>query len=371
MKILFTGGGSGGHVFPIIAIARELRRLNQNQQLNLHYIGPNDALAMILLTQENITVHPIVTGKIRQYASWKNITDIAFNMPFGFLQSFFLVLFIQPHLVFGKGGSGSAPVLLAAHILGKPIFLHESDTIPGRSNRFAYPWAKKVFISFPKTSYFDLTKTILVGNPIKKELLEGSNTVAQELLNITFEKPIILVMGGSQGASAINDFILNTLEQLLQTYEVLHICGKNNYQEVSSQSEVILQNSNLQKYYHLKEFIDEVELKHAYSAASFIISRAGSGSIFEIAACGKPSILIPLPLSANNHQQENAYQYAQTGAAIIIEQDNLQPNFFLEKLNYLFSHPQELEAMKNAALEFSKPKAAATIAREILEYITK
>jgi|SRR3989344_1870223 len=370
IKILFTGGGTGGHLFPIIAIAREITRLLDRRDATLYYVGPNDKIGFLLMSQENLKTYGIVSGKLRRYFSFKNVADIAFNIPLGFLQSFFLLLFIRPQLVFSKGGSGSLVVTLCAGILRIPVFLHESDMSPGLSNRIAYGFAKKVFTSFAKTEYFDLTKTILVGNPIKKELMEGSYESAKEIFRLSFKKPVLLFWGGSQGAEPVNDVILNMLRKLLAHYEIIHVCGKKNYQEVEAQSEVMLaKDKDLEAYYHLYGFLDEVQLKHALKVASLIISRGGSGSIFEMAAVGKPCIIIPLPSAAHNHQSKNAYQYTKSGAAIIIEQENFNPNFFIAKLDYLFSHPEELQAMKNSALRFARPLAARTIAREILEYL--
>ncbi|MDO8530469.1 MAG: UDP-N-acetylglucosamine--N-acetylmuramyl-(pentapeptide) pyrophosphoryl-undecaprenol N-acetylglucosamine transferase [bacterium] len=369
MKILFTGGGTGGHLMPIIAVARELRRLAMGANLDLYYIGPKEKFDLVLLEQETIKVKTIVTGKIRRYFSFQNVADILFKIPFSFLQSFFLLLSIRPQLVFSKSGSGALPVTWCARVLGIPVFIHESDAVPGLSNRVAYKWAKKVFISFPKTEYFDLDKVLLVGNPVKKELAEGNNQSAKEVLALTFEKPVLLFMGGSQGADAINEFVLAILSDLVKEYEIIHVCGRKNYQKTQIEADVILE-SGLKPYYHLHASLNEVELKHAYFSASFIISRAGAGSIFEIALCGKPSILIPLPSSASDHQSKNAYQYSQSGAAIIIEQENLTRNFFIGKIQYLLSQPEKLEKMKEAALRFSKPLAAKAIAREIIEYLT-
>ena len=367
MKILFCGGGTGGHLFPIIAIARELRRLAAHQEITLHYIGPSDPLSLILLEQENFKIYTIASGKIRSYFSFQNIIDVAFNIPLGFLQSFFYLAWIRPRLVFCKGGTGAAVVVACASILGIPIFLHESDTVPGSSNKLAYKWAKKVFISFQKTAYFDLSKTILTGNPIEKELLEGSSQAAAEIFDLTFEKPILLFLGGSQGSQAINDFVLTMVNDLLQYYEVIHVCGKKNYRQVQAEAEVVM-NKELEKYYHVEDFLNEIKLKHAYKVADFIISRAGSGSIVEIAALGKPSILIPLPSAANDHQSINAYEYAKTGAAIVMEQENLNPHLFLSKITSLLENPEQLAKMKNSALAFAKPLAGKAIAREILEY---
>ncbi len=179
------------------------------------------------LTQEGFKIHIIAAGKIRNYFSFENFTDVLFKIPLGFLQSFFVMLFSRPRLVFSKGGTGSAPVLLAAKILGVPIFIHESDSVPGKSNKLAFNWAKKVFISFPNTEGFSGNpKTMVVGNPILKEVLEGNQASAKDIFGLTLEKPVLLFWGGSQGAQPLNDFVLTILPQLLQDYEVIHVCGK-------------------------------------------------------------------------------------------------------------------------------------------------
>jgi UDP-N-acetylglucosamine--N-acetylmuramyl-(pentapeptide) pyrophosphoryl-undecaprenol N-acetylglucosamine transferase len=368
LKIAFAGGGTGGHVIPLIAVAREIRRLYTNDNLALHYIGPYDQLGKTALLQEDVKIHSIVSGKIRRYFSFLNIIDILFSIPFATIQSFFLLLFMRPDLLFSKGGTGAIPVAFCAKILGIPIFIHESDVVPGLSNKTISRWAKKIFISFDKTEYFDLSQAISVGNPIKKELLEGSEASAKEVFNLTLEKPVILFLGGSQGAQPLNDFILLLLNDLLKEYEVIHSCGLKNIKKMAVEANLILPNE-LKKYYHAYGTLDEIQLKHALKVAQLVVSRAGSGSIFEIAAAGKPSILIPLPGAAQNHQSKNAYQYSATGAAIIIEQENLTPNFFMGKINHILAQPAIIEDMKNAALAFSKPLAAKAIAREILEYI--
>lgn len=370
MKILFTGGGTGGHIFPIIAIAREIRRIYPSKDIEFFYIGPKNEFDLILLSQEAIKVKNIFAGKIRRYFSFQNFIDIFFKIPLGIIQSFYFLIKIRPWLIFSKGGYGSIPVTFCAIILRIPIFLHESDIVPGLSNRLLSKYAKKIFTSFPKTEYLDSKKTIPVGNPIRKELLDGSSEKAKELFRITFEKPIILFLGGSQGAEKINDFVLTILNRLLENFEIIHQCGRENFKEVKNEARAIIQ-EGLEKYYHPVPFLNEQKLKHVYKVANFVVSRAGSGSIFEISALGKPSILIPLPSAAADHQAKNAYTYVKNGAGLVIEEGNLTPNFFLEKLRYLFSHPDELKNMKNQALRFSKPLAAKSIARHILEYLIR
>jgi len=368
MRILFTGGGTGGHIFPLVAITREIRRIYPKKDLEFYYLGPKDELSLIYLSQEDFIVKTIVSGKIRRYFSLQNFVDILFKIPFGVLQSFFIMLKIKPDLVFSKGGSGSISVTWSARLLKIPVFIHESDVAPGLSNQQTSKWAKKIFTSFPKTEYFDPEKITLVGNPIRKEILGGDEKIAGELFDLTFTKPIFLIIGGSQGAEAINDFVLIVLNDLLKDYEVIHVCGRENIKQVQSEAQVVI-DKNLEKYYHPIGFLDEEKIKHAYKAADIIISRSGSGSIFEIAAVAKPSILVPLPSASFNHQAKNAYVYADTGAAMVIEQESLTRNFFVEEIELLFLHPERLEEMKNAAASFAKPLAARAIAREILEFL--
>lgn len=361
-KIAFTGGGSGGHLFPIVSISREIKKLYDGNQIKLYYIGPKECRE--ILSQENFKTYSVLTGKLRRYFSLKNVIDILFNLPIGYVQSFFLLLLIRPHLVFSKGGSGSFQICLAARHLRIPVFLHESDSVPGLSNKKAGKWAKKIFISFPKTENFSNNEPILVGNPIRTELLNGSKEIAKAIFQIKSNKPVILIIGGSQGAQVINEFLITILNDLLRKYEVIHVAGEKNYKIARISADLILL-KDLISYYHLYESLDEKQLSNAYAISDFVMSRAGSGIIFEIAAVGKPSILVPLPASAFDHQIKNAYQYANTGAAIVIEQNNLTPNFFLGQLENLLSQPQKIKVMKEQAIKFSKPEAAQTIAKVI------
>jgi len=370
MKILFTGGGTGGHVFPIVALVREIKRMSP-QKIELLYVGPKDKWALLFLPQEGIEVKTILAGKIRRYLGPKeillNILDL-FKLFIGTFQAFFWVFIEAPDLIFSKGGYGSIPVVISGKILQVPIFLHESDIVPGLSNRILGKSAPVIFVSFPRTEYFNPKKMILVGNPIRKELLEGSKQRAKELFALSGEKPVLLVMGGSQGAQRINDLLLLILPQLLENFEVLHQTGSKNFKQVQAEVKVVIK-KGLEKYYHPFPFFREQELREAYAAADIVVSRASSGSIFEIAAWGIPSILIPLPEAAQNHQVRNAYAFAQNGASIVIEEANLTPHFFLEKLKFLISKPDLLKKMGEKARRFSKPKAAQIIANYLLRYL--
>ena len=376
MKILFTGGGTAGHIFPIIAVARELRRLGLDYKF--YYIGPKDEFGSILLSQEGIKVKSISAGKIRRYSNLKavfeNVFDILFKIPLSFFQSFFYVFFLSPDLVFSKGGYGSLGPAFNCWLLRTPVVLHEADVSPGLTNRLISRLVSKIIVSFPvmQTEYFSEKKMISLGNPIRIELLDGSKERAGDLFGITGQKPVILIMGGSQGAQKINDTILEVLSQILSEFEIIHQTGEKNFEQVKKESVVVIP-QDLSRFYHPVGFLKEIELRDAYAAADVFISRAGSGSIFEIAALGKPSILVPLSLAAQDHQVKNAYAYldASKGATIVIEESNLTSHFLLEKIKYLFAMPGELERMSKAAKAFAKPDSGRLIAEYIMNYFKK
>lgn len=374
MKILFTGGGTGGHIFPIIAISREIRKASSEKELKFFYLGPKDPFGEILLSQEGIIVKKVLAGKIRRYFNFQsffeNLFDILIKTPVGILQAFLYLFFLAPDFIFSKGGFGSFPTVLAGWILGIPIFLQESDAIPGLTNRILAKFSLKIFVSFPKTIYFSEKKIILVGNPIRRELLENSIEDAKTVFKLQGGKPVILIIGGSQGAQRINDKILEILPEILKNFELIHQCGEQNFKEVQAEAKVMM-SEELEVFYHLFYFLKEEELKKAYDICDFVVSRAGAGIIFEIAAVGKPAILIPLPEAAQNHQVKNAYTYAATGAAVVLEEENFTSHFFLEKLKYLFAHPEELEKMSSAARNFARPLAAQVIGNYLVDYLTQ
>ena len=372
MKILFAGGGTGGHIFPIIAIARELRQSYTEKNLELFYMGPQDRFGDVLLSQEGIKTFTVKAGKLRRSNSpaafFQNLSDLLFVTPLGICKAFKILFFLSPDLIFSKGGYGAIPATVAGRVLRIPVFLHESDIVPGKANRSAEKFALEIFTSFPFTQYFPPKKILLVGNPIRKRLLSGSRKEATQIFQLVGGKPILLIMGGSQGASRMNDMLLGILEEALNQFEIIHQAGEANFKAVEGEAKVMISEANL-PYYHPVPFLDENEIRHAYAAADFIVNRAGSGSIFEIASLGKPSILIPLPESAQNHQVENAYAYALTGAAIVLEEANMRPHFFLERVRDVIFDQAEMERMSQAALRFAKPDAARIIADYLLTYL--
>jgi len=371
MKILFTGGGTAGHIFPIVAVIREIKKNYPYGGFEFFYLGPKDKFSKELLSKEGVEVKTILAGKVRRYFSFKNLIDI-FKLPVGILQAFYHIFIISPDVIFSKGGYGSIAASVSGRVLMVPIFLHESDISPGLANRITGKFALEIFISFSikKTEYFPAKKMLSVGNPVRKEILDGSKEKAKKLFNLTGEKPVILILGGSQGAQRINDKILSILPNILKDYEIIHQTGKRNFEQIRKEAEVVI-TQDFKKYYHPSPFLNEIEIANAYSAADLIISRAGAGTIFEIALIGKPSILVPLPESAQNHQVKNAYAYAENGASLVIEEANFRPHFVLERIKNLFSQPERLKQIAERAKEFSRPNAARIIAEYMVTYLNQ
>lgn len=372
MKILFTGGGTVGHISPIIAIIREIKEKYSEEKIKFFYVGPKDKFVLDLLSKEDVFVKTISAGKIRRYFSFLNVIDILFKIPLGLLQAFYYIYVISPDLIFSKGGYGSVPVVLMGKLLFTPIFIHESDVHPGLSNQIASRFALEVFTAFPikENTYFPPEKIISVGNPVRKEILEGEKNKEKNIFNLKGNKPLLLILGGSQGAQTINDTILVVLEEILKIFEVIHQTGKDNFSQIKKETDFIIK-KELLEYYHPIGFLNDNEISFSYHNSDIIISRAGAATIFEIAAVGKPSILIPLTNSANMHQFKNAYTYAKTGASIVIEEENFSPYFFLEKIKTLFKEKEELKKMAIAAKGFSNPTSTAVISGYIVSYLKK
>jgi UDP-N-acetylglucosamine--N-acetylmuramyl-(pentapeptide) pyrophosphoryl-undecaprenol N-acetylglucosamine transferase len=382
MRILFTGGGTGGHIYPIIAVTEELQKISAEKkiELDLRYFGSPEMFRSVL-EQNGVRVSKVFSAKLRRYFDLRNFLDIPILLPLSVIQAFWKVLWFMPDVLFSKGGPGSLPVVLACKFYRVRIIIHDSDSIMGLANRMATRWADRIAVSFESTAKTLAEieklaqKVALVGNPIRKSLVSREileKGTAKKIFGFNPEKPMILVIGGSQGAVKINDFILEIVEELIKEYQVLHQTGIKNFDEVKKELDLILRNHSEEEKsrYKIVAYFEK-DLKDAYSAADVIVSRASSGSIFEIAAFGKPSILIPLPQEVvGDHQTTNAYEYAKSGAAIVIEQANLEPNIFLGQLKKIFSEPGKMAQMSQAAKNFSKPGAARTIAEEILKLST-
>jgi len=373
MKILFTGGGTGGHFYPIIAVIEALRVLIEEEKLvSTEIIFMSDSpYDSNLLLKEDMRFIKINTGKIRRYFSFFNVLDILKTI-IGLWTTFWKIYREFPDVIFGKGGYASFPALFCARILGIPVMIHESDAAPGLVNRWAGKFAKRIAISFPESAkYFPAGKTAFTGNPIRKEILGFTPEEAKEIFQLEENVPVVLILGGSQGSKNINDNIIDVAPEFVKFIQIIHQCGKNNIQEVKNRISIVLEKSPLKTRYHVFAYLNDAYLRNASSIANLVISRAGASSIFEIAAWGVPSIIIPLKNSAQDHQRKNAYSYARSRAAEVIEESNLSPHLLLSETKRLLEDKKRLEAMKEATKKFAQPKAARQIARELLNLALK
>lgn len=368
MKILLTGGATGGHFYPIIAVAEELNaiaRENKLADLELYFMSPTPYNPGLLFNNK-IIYRKNYAGKLRRYFSLMNFFDL-FKTLYGVVMSTWELFTIYPDVVFGKGGFASFPALLAARILRIPVVIHESDSVPGRVNRWAGKFARKVAISYPEAAqYFNSESIALTGNPIRKDLLTPLTSNAHEFLHLDPNIPTILILGGSLGAQIINDAVTEALSKLLEHYQIVHQTGRAHIEDTKKIAEAVLYKSAHKDRYHAYDYMDSLTLRSAAGAANIVISRAGS-AIFEIAAWGIPSIIIPISDSNGNHQRNNAYSYARSGAAAVIEEANLTGNILIAEIDRVLTNPEITKVMRESAQSFVKPNASRLIAEEIMK----
>lgn len=368
MRILFTGGGTGGHFFPLLAVIREVKRLaeeNQILDLELFYMGPQTPYEALMI-EEDVAILHIASGKMRRYFSLLNILDI-FRLLAGTAQALWKMFFLVPDVIFSKGGYAALPATIAAAVFHIPLIIHDSDAIPGAVTKFSARFARRIGIAFPSAyGYFPKEKTALVGVPIRKRILGGLKEEAKDALNIFSTLPILGIIGASQGAQKINDAVLGILKELSAKYEILHQTGEKNIANVTGEAKIILEFNHNERYRPFA-FLKETEMRDFYLVSDLVISRAGATSIFEIAAWGKPSIIIPLRNSAQDHQEKNAYAYAAEGACVVIQEENLTPHLLMAEIDKLILDPERMKKMGEAAQRFARIDAAEMLAKEILK----
>ncbi|HHZ13754.1 MAG: undecaprenyldiphospho-muramoylpentapeptide beta-N-acetylglucosaminyltransferase [Caldicoprobacterales bacterium] len=326
--IVLTGGGTAGHVTPNIALIPELLK----QGYDIHYLGTENGLERGLIAKEkDVTYHIIKSGKLRRYMDIQNFTD-PFRVIQGVGQSVNLIRKLKPNIIFSKGGFVSVPVVLGGWINKVPVIIHESDLTPGLANKISFPFAVKVCTTFKETTeYFKGDKGIYTGTPLRPSLLKGDPEKGMKICGFIVRKPTIMVMGGSLGAVAINQFIRKILSRLTTRFNVIHLCGKNNL-------DPSLENTPGYKQF---EYVDE-DLPHLMALASLIISRAGANSIYEFLALKKPNILIPLPLSASRGDQiQNAQSFERQGFSKVLDQETLTDDILLTSILDVYANRQK------------------------------
>ena len=351
-RIIFTGGGTAGHVTPNIALIEPLLK----EGWDVHYIGSSTGIEKELIAGLNgVTYHEISTGKLRRYFSWQNFID-PFRVLKGYGQARRLIRMLQPDVIFSKGGFVSVPVVLGA---GKvPVIAHESDFSPGLSNRIASHFTDRICVSFEDSlAYMPQGKAIFTGTPIRPALYEGNRERALAFTGLSGEKPVLLVMGGSLGAQKLNELVRAALPMLNETFDVIHLCGrgKNDCDCVACG-------------YMQYEYIDK-ELPDLFALSDIVLSRAGANSVFELLALNKPSVLVPLTsASSRGDQLLNAKYFEKKGYAVSIDQNTASVQTLLDAIDHVYQNREQYSsAMRQDDCSNGK-EAILKIIREAVQH---
>ena len=322
--IVLTGGGTAGHVTPNIAMIPRLKELGYK----ISYIGSYEGIEKKLIEELGIPYYGISSGKLRRYFDVKNFTD-PFRVLKGFMEAKKLMKELKPDVVFSKGGFVTVPVVIAASRRKIPTFIHESDMTPGLANKICIPFATKVCCNFPETiSNLPKDKAVLTGTPIRQELLTGSKEKGLAFTGLSPDKPVILIIGGSLGATAVNEAVRSILPELLEDFQVVHLCGKGKLDE----------NLKDTKGYVQYEYIKK-ELADLFALADIVISRAGANAICELSALNKPNLLIPLSARASRGDQIlNAHSFEHLGYSKVLEEEEITKESLLDAVHDLYEN---------------------------------
>ena len=378
MKIVFVGGGTGGHFYPLIAVAEEIdkyARENQLVQPKKYYLGPSPYDEKALYSADMKYVY-CPAGKLRRTKDiWSKIRNFLsiFSMFFGAIKAVFTLFFIFPDVVFSKGGYTSFPVLVAARLLRIPVVIHDSDSMLGRATKWSASFATHIAISYPEAerslSEKQRQKTALLGVPIRRQLRYNPKPDAHEMLRITPEIKTIAVLGGSSGAQFLNDNVLDALPVLLKKYQVVHQTGKKLFDTIKKETESFLRTMPNLFIYHPLPFLNAFHMRALYSVADVIITRAGSGTLYEIAEWGIPAIIVPIREEVSHDQRSNAYAYARSAGGIVMEEQNLSPHLLASQVDNILSNDDVHNAMHQKAKVFSSPKAAEQVAKLLVDIL--
>ncbi|HEY4526338.1 MAG TPA: UDP-N-acetylglucosamine--N-acetylmuramyl-(pentapeptide) pyrophosphoryl-undecaprenol N-acetylglucosamine transferase [Candidatus Paceibacterota bacterium] len=372
MRIVLLGGGTGGHFYPLIAVAEALEDLVEERTLiepELYYIGPEPFERTALLEHE-ITYIPGAAGRLRHYPSILNVFSV-FATAWGIFTSTAQLYRLYPDVVFSTGGFAAFPSLCAAKLLRIPVVIYDADATPGRVSLWSSKFARWIGVAHPEAAARFPTavrdRIAHIGHPIRKEIESPTKEGGHEFLKLDRSVPTILIMGGSQGAHALNEAVLDTLTQLVASYNVIHQAGNTNIDEVGKLAKLVLHDASHEERYRPFGLLNALALRMAAGVATMIVARAGSGTIFEIASWGIPAILVPIPEDISHDQISNAFSYARTGGAVVIEQRNLTPHLLFAEIERIAKDPARIAAMSQAAKTFARPQSARKIATVLLE----
>ncbi len=368
MRVLISGGGTGGHVYPALAVALHLQ---QHYNADILYLGSDDGLETRLVPAAGLRFKTIRAGKLQRFVSWRTLVGVA-RVPVGMAQAIGIVRAFRPDVAFTSGGYVAVPAGVAARLTGTPLVMHQQDVPPNLSNKLLAPLATRISVAFADLlRYFPSQKTLQLGNPIRQAILDVHNVSPQQArTNIGFaaDIPLVLVTGGSQGARHLNQTVCHALPELLQHCQVLHISGGNLFNETRDLSAQTLTGvtDKIRQRYRLVPYMDE-EMPLALQAADLVLCRSGASVLSELAVLGKPSILVPLPPALGSSPQEaNAEMFKREHAAEVILNNLLKPEVMIERTTYILSQPAYLQTMAEAAKQLAKPDATQDIVETIV-----
>ncbi len=367
MRVLVSGGGTGGHIYPALAIATELQA---RYQADILFLGSDDGLETEIVPAAGFRLAAIKAGRLRRYISLSTVTGVL-RVPLGMIQALGVVRKFRPQVAFSSGGFVAVPAALAAKVNGVPMLMHQQDVPPNLSNRLAAPLATRISVSFADSlPYFPARKTRLLGNPVRQAILDARSIEpleARSRFGLDANVPMLLVTGGSQGARHLNQVTARALPKLLAQCQVLQIAGKRLYDETRLLAESALegQDEMIRQRYRLVAYLNE-EMPLALRAADLVVCRSGASTLTELATLGKPSILVPLPPNIGSSPQEvNAAMFDRERAAIVIKNDDLMPEVLVEQALAAITSPTRLGEMARSANAFAKPSATQEIASEL------
>ncbi len=368
MRVLVSGGGTGGHIYPALAIATSLRT---QEQAEILFLGSDDGLEKEIVPAAGFRLATVKAGKLRRYVSLETITGVM-RVPLGMFQAISIVRKFRPDVAFTSGGYVAVPAALATRLNGVPLLMHQQDVPPNLSNRLAAPLATRISVAFADSlPYFSTRKTLLLGNPVRQSMLDVRATTpqaAREQLGFDAATPLLLVTGGSQGARHLNQVVCQALPHLLASCQVLQISGKDLYNETRAQADGLLadQHETLRRRYRLEPYLNE-EMPLAVQGADLVLCRSGASTLTELATLGKASVLVPLsPAVGGTAQTENAAMFERKQAAIVISNDDLKADILVERIQILIASSAQLAAMAQAASAFAKPEATQDITQELV-----
>ncbi len=361
MKVVFTGNASADHFYPLIAVAEELNKIIDEENLadtHLYYMSDKP------FDKKSLYENGIIFRRVNASKNKNSLSSFLGGL-FAVLQMFS----IFPDVVFSTGGYAAYPALFAAKVLKIPVIIHESNSRPDNINLWAQKFAIAVTVAYKQdVDFFDTKKLIHVGQPIRHELQNPTTDGAYEFLGLEKNTPVIWVLSGSRGAKKINRTIEESLPELLNSFQVIHQTGKDDFEEMKLLTDASLVKHNFKYRYHIFDFLNPLSLKMIAGITDIVISRAGS-TLFEIAHWEIPAIIIPAPHSKNNHQIKNAYNYAREGACIVIEENNLTDTGLIFEINRIYHDEKVKEEMKQGARNFALKGAGEKIAKKIVEIV--